>query len=265
MGNEQPDLFSLEGRAPVKRPARHEPVSTSAEHLDDAAIIADILRAPMARCMVLVAEAGRRKLAAAVPVLVALCRRFAGYGTERTVPEQDAALRALAAIGGPDAARAVAEMIERVIVQGPGLRAAVAAAAELRSTLPFTVLEALLRSDVAGIRADACRCARPMPALPPLLAGLLHDSDPTVSASAACALARLGRHEALPALKTLLRKQPPIEAIDAVCAIADEECIDLLGKLARSTPALATAACDALEAIEHPRAGRILASLRPQR
>ena len=54
--------------------------------------------------MALAAEAGRRRLAAAVPSLETLCRRFSGFGIDRMVPEQAAALQALAAIGGREAA-----------------------------------------------------------------------------------------------------------------------------------------------------------------
>src|SRR5207245_1765213 len=106
---------------------------------------------------------GRRRLAAAVPALAALCRRFTGFGAERAVPEQDAALDGLAMIGGQDAAQAVAALIARGIVQGPSLRAAVRAAAQLRSALSADAVCSLLRHAEPGIRADACRCARPLP------------------------------------------------------------------------------------------------------
>jgi hypothetical protein len=259
VSDKQPDLFSFRGSFPEPHPAPRAP---DAADLDDASLMAEIPQAQMSRCTILTAEAGRRKLASAVPVLVALCRRFAGFGIERPVPEQAAALRALAAIGGPAAARAVGEMIEHAIVVGPGLRIAVSAAAQLRSPLPAALVRSLLCSDDAAIRADACRFARPAPELLSLLADLLHDTSPAVSVAAACALGRMGRPEALPVLKSLLRKQPPVEAIDAICAIADEDCVDLLGKLARTTPSLATAVTEALEAIVLPRAARVLAALR---
>jgi HEAT repeat protein len=258
MSDKQPDLFSFRGSSLQQHPAAHAPDTAA---LDDASLIAEIPDAQMSRCTILVAEAGRRRLAAAVPVLVALCRRFAGFGSERQVPEQVAALQSLAAIGGPAAARAVGEMIEQAIVGGPGLRIAVSAAAQLRSPLPAVLVQSLLGSVDAAIRADACRCARPAPELFPLLTDLLRDASPGVSAAAACALGRMGRPEALAELKSLLRKQPPVEVIDAVCAIADDDCVDLLGKLARTTPSLTTAVTEALEAIALPRATRLLAAL----
>jgi hypothetical protein len=39
--------------------------------------------------------------------------------------------------------------------------------------------------------------------------------------------------------------------IDAVSSVADEECIVLLGRIARSMPALSDAALDTLESIDH--------------
>src|SRR5262245_43015982 len=103
--------------------------------MDDAALIAAFSEATLDQCAALAAEAGRRQLAAAVPARAALCRRFAGFGAHRLIPEQAAALRALAMIGGREAALAVAAMLERAVVQGPTLVLAVAAAGELRAVL----------------------------------------------------------------------------------------------------------------------------------
>ena len=52
----------------------------------------------------------------------------------------------------------------------------------------------------------------------------------------------------------LLREEPSEEVIDAVSPVADEECIVLLGRIARSKPALSDAALNALESIDHHRA-----------
>jgi hypothetical protein len=86
----------------------------------------------------LAAEAGRRRLAAAVPSLETLCRRFSGFGIDRMVPEQAAALEALSAIGGREAARAVSRLIVRAVVQGPTLNLAVSTAARIGSALRRT-------------------------------------------------------------------------------------------------------------------------------
>src|SRR5207302_6042715 len=100
------------------------------------------------------------------------------------------------------------------------------------------------------------------PELIALLVDLLDDLDRSVARSAACALGRLGRSEARPALLDLLRNGPSEDVIEAVSAIADEDCVVLLGRITRSTPSLAAAALDALESIDHPRAGAIAAGIR---
>lgn len=83
------------------------------------------------------------------------------------------------------------EMIERAVVQGPGLQLAVSAAARLGSVLSQDALCQLLRHAEPRIRADACRCARPLPELILLLIDLLDDLDQGVATSAACALGRM--------------------------------------------------------------------------
>jgi hypothetical protein len=250
----QLDLFS-DAAVPTAR-------SVAAADMEDAALIAAIPESSLADSALLAAEAGRRRLGEAVPVLAALCRRFAGFGADRIVPEQAAALRALGAIGSPEAAQAVSAMMCRSVVQGPTLGVAVATAAQLQATLPADVLGSLLRHADPLIRAAACRCARRLPEVMALLVGLLNDPDRTVGSAAACALGRLGRSDARPALKALLRERPSKEVVESVSAIADEECMVLLGRLARTMPALADAALDALESIDHPRADAIAAAIR---
>jgi hypothetical protein len=233
-----------------------------AADLDDAALIAAIPGASLVDSAALAAEAARRRLGAAVPALAALCGRFIGFGADRLVREQEAALRALAAIGGPDAAQAVSAMISRAVVQGPTLVAAAAAAAQLNATLPAETLGSLLQHPDPTVRVAGCRCARRIPEVMTLLVGLLGDHDRTVATSAACSLGRLGRSEARPTLRRLLSEQPSREVVEAVVAIADEECMVLLGRLARERPAFAAAALDALENIDHPRADVIAAAVR---
>ena len=109
----------------------------SAGTMDDETLIAAIPESTLVDTYSLAVEAGRRRLVAAVPALAALCRRFAGFGTRHKVSEQAAAIEALAMIGGRDAGRAVSEMIERAVVQGPTLQIAVSAAARLGSTSLF--------------------------------------------------------------------------------------------------------------------------------
>jgi hypothetical protein len=166
----------------------------SAGTMDDETLIAAIPESTLADTCSLAVEAGRRRLVAAVPPLAALCRRFAGFGTRHKVSEQAAAIEALAMIGGRDAGRAVSQMIERAVVQGPTLQIAVSAAARLGSTLSSNVLPRLLRDVEQSIRADARRCARALPELILILIliDLLDDLDRRVATAAGLALGRMG-------------------------------------------------------------------------
>jgi hypothetical protein len=259
---QQLDLFSDRGVGMERGLSRSTGHTFVPAEIEDDVLIAAIPESGLADSRELAAEAGRRRVAAAVPALAALCRRFAGFGARRMIPEQAAAIEALAMIGGRDAAHAVSEMIERAEVQGPGLQIAVSAAARLGSTLSPDALRRLLRHAEPAIRADACRCARPLPELILLLIDLLDDLDPSVARSAASALGGMGRIEARPRLKDLLRDHPSEDVIDATSSIADGECVVLLGRIARSTSVLADAALASLENIDHVRAVAIAAAIR---
>jgi hypothetical protein len=74
-------------------------------------------------------------------------------------------------------------------------------------------------------------------------------------------LGRAGRIEARPILARLLRDEPPEEVIDAVSAVADEDCIVQLGRIARIHPALSAAAFDALDLIDDRRARAVIAAV----
>ena len=260
----QLDLFAGSGISPARQlaPALRPPAA-SASDLDDAALLAAIPASGLPAGPALAREAGSRRIKAAIPVLEAYCRRFTGFGLARALPEQRAALDALAAIGGPDAAASVAHIITRGWVQGPTLTHAVAAAARLRSRLPADIVLSLLRHAEPAIRADACRLARGGPDVVATLIDLLGDLHADVALEAACALARLGCPESCPPLKRLLTEAPSTRVIEAVPPIADEECVVLLGRIARSASAeLAAAASDALDATEHPLAAKLLERLR---
>jgi hypothetical protein len=237
MSGDQLDLFSASGNPPEPgSPAVAGRERVSPAGLDDEALIAAIPAASVVDGPALAMEAGRRGLVAAVPVLEALCRRFTGFGVDRAVPEQVTALEALVMIGGGDAARAVARVLALGAVQGPGLKVAVAAAARLDCDLPAdTVLD------------------------------LLDDLHGHVGTAAACALGRSGRSETRSALVRLLRDAPSPEVIEAIAPIADEECVVLLARIARTMPHLADAALDALEVVDHPRAAQLVPCLTTRR
>ena len=147
------------------------------------------------------------------------------------------------------------------MVQGPTLQIAVSAAARLGSLLSPDALRRLLRHAEPAIRAEACRCARPLPELISILIDLLDDLDRTVVTSAAFALGRMGKIEARPILKGLLEDDPSEDVIDAVASIADEECLVLLGRIARSSSALADAALNGLESVDDHRAFTIAGAI----
>jgi HEAT repeat protein len=260
----QLDLFSEFGIPPVRpAPADARSPGPPPADLDDAALLAAIPASGLADGPPLAAEAGRRRLGAAIPVLEDYCRRFAGFGVQRALPEQVAALDALAAIGGQEAARSVARIIGRGWVQGPTLATAVADAARLGSQLPADIVAALLRHADRSIRRNACRLARQGPEVTAILVDLLGDLSRDVGMEAACALGHMGRPEAVPLLKHALRQGPSVRVIEAVAPVADEECVVLLGRLARDAPDdFAAAARDALEAVEHPLAARLLERIR---
>ena len=260
MSDRQLDLFSARGVAvglPVSEGTRPAPPDPAG--LDDATLLEAIPAAGVSDGPVLATEAGRRRLAAAIPVLEAYCRRFAGFGVDHVMPEQAAALAALSTIGGAEAARAVARLLTRRAVQGPTLKHAVVAAAQLGAELPAEIVPALLRHADVEVRVAACRCVRRGPEAMAILVDLLDDLNEAVQRAASCALGRLGRPEARPPLLRLLREAPAPDVIDAIAPVADEECVVLLGRIARSAPDLADAALAALQTIEHPRAERIIA------
>jgi hypothetical protein len=248
-----PDEFRPSGDA--ARPA------AAPDTMENDELLAAIPHARITDSLALAAEAGRRRMTAAVPALEALCGRFSGFGADRIVPEQAAAIDALTQIAGPDAARALARLIARRIVQGPCLQRAVTAAACLGSKLPAATVLKLLRHDDPQIRADACRFAQPSSEMIAQLRDLLEDLQRPVRMAAACALGLVGRNEVRLLLTRYLREEPSAELIDAVAPIADEECVILLGRIARTMPGLSQAAVDALDSIDHPRASRIVAEI----
>ena len=260
---EQLDLFSV-GPGPATQGLPEDKTGrvVACDTLDEDRLLSAIPDAGIRETLALVAEAGRRKLPAAIPVLEALCRRFAGFGADRIVPEQAAALDALVVIGGSDVAQTLVRLITKRIVQGPSLRQAVAAAARLAAKLPPGTIMELLRHDDPRIRADACRCTRPWPETMPLLHDLLDDLHRDVRKAAACALGRMGRSEVRALLVAYLREEPTAELIDAIAPVADDECVVLLGRLARSTPHLSERVVEALHSSDHPRAEKIIAALR---
>lgn len=132
MSGGQGDFFSG-GGFPASQDAppgaKHPTVAWHA--LAEEELISALSDADMAGSLAVIGEIGRRKLVEAIPALEQLCQRFRGFGLDRIVPEQATAFDALVMIGGREAAQAVARQIVGGVVQGPGLKKAVRAAADL--------------------------------------------------------------------------------------------------------------------------------------
>ena len=147
-------------------------------------------------------------------------------------------------------------------MQGLGLNSALKAAAQLRGGLPANVIVSLLRHEAPEIRAGGCRCARRRLLPFRCCSKLLEDPDSVVAREAACCLGRMGRIEVRPILLRLLQQAPCAEVINAISAIADDECLVILGRIARTRPDLEDAAREALDSIGSPGAMKIAAASR---
>jgi HEAT repeat protein len=257
----QLELFA--DRALTQRSSSAPPVQRLAPgNLSDAALIAALPGALLADACALAAEAGRRRLTGAVTALVTLCNRFVGFGVDCKVPEQAAALEALAAIGGPEASRSVGQMIVKGIVQGPTLAVAATAASQLGVLFPTDVALLLLRHSNPSVRASVCNCVRVGHDIVATLIELLGDLDREVSTAAACALGRMGRVEARDHLKRCLNERPSMRVIEAVAGVADEEAVVFLARIGRARPELASSILSALDEIDNTRAAAASSGLR---
>jgi HEAT repeat protein len=261
MAAQQLDLFAVDRGDVDSGSARAEPALDPTQ-LTDEALIAALPDAGLSAASSLAAEAARRRLAGVVPSLEKLCRRLTGFGADGLVPEQVAALEALADIGGEAARQAVARLIAHRVVQGPTLTVATNTAARLGSPIPPERLQELLSHADPRVRAAACRCVRSAGTQLRVLIELLDDLRPEVATAAALALGRIGCVEARPLLMTLLRREPSAEVIEALAPIADEEVIVTLGRIARLTRDLAKPVLDTLDQLEDFRAARVAAALR---
>jgi hypothetical protein len=262
MAAEQLNLFSGGFVSPPERAESIGWAPIDPSRLSDTELIAALPGASQREVEGLTLEAVRRGLPNAVPALEALCRRFSGFGLDREVIEQTAALSGLAALGGAVAAQAVTRLIVAGAVRGPGQRAALEAACTLGCGLPPELLTVWLRDDDPRVREAACRCARAGPAVMAALVDLLTDLRPPVTHAAALALGRLGRPEARAVLLRLLATAPSAAVIQALAGIADDDDWVRLGQTALRVPELAGVVLEALEESEAPRAVAVAAGVR---
>jgi hypothetical protein len=257
----QLDLF---GNRPELRASPSAPSLRSLvpENMSDVALIAALPDSVLADACALAAEAGKRRLGTAMTALAALCDRFVGHGTDRGVPEQAAALEALAAIGGPEASRSVSRMIVKGVIQGPTLAVAATVASQLGVVFPTDIALRLLRHSSPLVRAPACFCVRAGHEVGAALIGLLGDLDRDVSTAAACALGRMGRVEARIYLKRHLAETPSPGVIEALAGVADDDAIVLLARVGRVRPDLSVPILSALDEIDNVKAAAAASGLR---
>ncbi len=136
-----------------RRPAAHQ--------MTDEILCASIATVTLSDAAEILGEVALRRLAGALPHLASLIRRFKGFETRRPIIEQTEALRALVAIGGPDAAAVLRSAIERGEFNRANLGAALRAAAGLGIRLQPSVVEAALGHDEAEIRLAPVRSSAP--------------------------------------------------------------------------------------------------------
>ncbi len=255
----QYDLFGA-GEAPHSAGTAASPTkprALAADQMTDEALCASVAMVTLGDAGDILGEVARRRLPDALPQLAALIRRFTGFATRGPIIEQTEALRALVAIGGPDAAAVVRSAIERGEFNRANLPAALRAAAQLAIRLEPSVVEAALRHDVAEIRLAACAFVSARPNLLALLVERLADQDEAVRIAAACALGDLGRVEARPILRGLLQTSPSIMIIEAAASVADEAMVVQLGKLAREQACFRDPVVQALEDCDFALAAKI--------
>jgi hypothetical protein len=108
----QLDLFDY---APTREALTATPVHRLVPaDMSDADLIAALPDASFSEAPALAAEAGGRRLSGAVIALVSLCKRFHGFGIDRIVREQAAALLARVGRDRPDLADAVISALDEV-------------------------------------------------------------------------------------------------------------------------------------------------------
>ena len=184
----------------------------------------------------LIAEVERRREATAVPFLVRVCRRHAGFDRSRTVPGVVAALKALTAVGAADAAPAIMRLVEQGALGHASVAEALRFFASVRHRPAAVLLRPHLDHDEAGVREAACALAAVVGARGNIerLLELCNDTRTEVTDAALIALGNLGHRPVKKILESRLQTAafddiPRI--VDALVAVSDEETAVCLGRL----------------------------------
>ena len=255
---EQPGVFEPEDIAAMTPAALHH--ALEARHGATVAARATVGR--------LIEEVARRGDRAAVPLLVGLCRRHAGFDRATAVPEVAAALRALAAIGAAEAAPAILPLVEQGALAPESTAAALGYFAAVGHRPAASLLDHCLEHETPAVRAAACALAAAIGDRDriDILVSLRTDFYPEVADGALLALGHVGHRPAKFALEARLHAAPAEEIpriVEALVAVADEETAVSLGRVAEraADEGVRTAIAEALSAFETRTAARWLARL----
>ena len=259
----QPDLFDERGRmepelvpAPVDRDAAPAPGC-----LTDGDLIALLREAGPSNVEELCAEVVSRPLSAAVPALVHLWQRFAGFGIEAPLVEQVIVLGTLARLEGEAARAALRGMVLSKGLPASLLPAALRAAAYAGLSLPAAFVSPLLGHGDVAVREPAFALALRAGVPGHLLCAGLVDPSASVRRLAAIAMGNLGDAEAREPLIEELGRNPSRALIEALSGIADDDVLVHLGRCAERHPAFAGTVLDALRDMECARAERLAGHL----
>jgi hypothetical protein len=185
----------------------------------------------------LIREVERRREATAVPLLVRVCRRHAGFDRSRAVPEVVAALKALTAVGATDAAPAILRLVEQNALGHASVAAALRYFASVRHRPATVLLSPHLNHDEAEVREAACTLAAVIGTRSNIerLLELCKDTSAEVIDAALIALGQLGHRPVKTVLESRLQTAAIDEIpkiVDALIPVSDEETAVSLGRLA---------------------------------
>ena len=190
--------------------------------------------------LLLMAEVGRRRDQATVPLLVNQCRRHAGFDRSRTVPEVVAALEALAAIGSVEGASAILQLVRSGAFGPESTAAALRYFAAVRHRPAADLLDHGFNHETPENREAACTLAAAIGASrrTGTLLELCTDTNARVVDAALIALGHLGYGPVKDALEARLLTTPPggiHKLVEALVLVSDEDSAVHLGRLAERT------------------------------
>ena len=232
-----------DGRPPG--PGRRTPIDSDEISAMTAAALLDALDAGLETAttgplLLLIAEVGRRREAAAAPRLLKVCRRHAGFDRARAVPEVAAALKALAAMGAAEPARAILRLVTQDALGPLSVAAALDYFAALRHRPAAALLDLCFGDESLAVREAACALAAAIGqhGCTETLLELRTDREPRVADAALIALGNLGYRPVKEALEARLRTARPAEipkVVESLAGVADAETAVTLGRAAEGT------------------------------